>query len=231
MITLNKTITSGGENRTYILDVPYNTGEPMPVWFNFHGLGGTGAAAKTSFDMERVCNSNGFIAVHPDGLNKTWRQTGTNNKDMGMVTDILNYIIGQYFVDITRIFSSGFSMGGIFTHLMATRMQDVFQATGAVAASLSPGILSSCGPMPMMMIHSVNDGLVPYSSGLTALEFWKGRNISSEPPVVNGICSGWSGTAYTVFSTITGADHRETWNTDINGGFPVGDALWDFFKQ
>ena len=63
----NKSITVGTLMRTYLLHVPpsYTGKTPVPVVFDFHGLGGSGASQKSLSGWATLGDSDGFITVFP----------------------------------------------------------------------------------------------------------------------------------------------------------------------
>ena len=55
--------------RTFIMYVPdsYDGSEAVPVFFNFHGYGGTSEGQMEWADMRPVADSGNFILVYPQG--------------------------------------------------------------------------------------------------------------------------------------------------------------------
>lgn len=69
-----QTLTVGGQSRSYLLHVPPGyTGEtPVPVVFDFHGLGGNGAQQRNLSGWAAVADREGFMMVYPNGSSNAW---------------------------------------------------------------------------------------------------------------------------------------------------------------
>src|SRR5215475_5226043 len=65
---------SGGLTRTYHVHLPaaYNGATSLPVILIFHGRLGTGEGMITLSHMNTASDQNGFIAVYPDGYERSW---------------------------------------------------------------------------------------------------------------------------------------------------------------
>ena len=70
----NKTLMAAGVQRTYLVHTPpgYTGKTAVPVMFDFHGLSGNGAQQKSLSRWDKVGDSDGFIVVYPDGIDKAW---------------------------------------------------------------------------------------------------------------------------------------------------------------
>ncbi len=63
------TLTFGGLQRSYVLHIPttYNSGQPVPLVFDFHGgLGNASTQMRTS-NFEPLADEKDFIVVYPNG--------------------------------------------------------------------------------------------------------------------------------------------------------------------
>lgn len=68
-------------------------------------------------------------------------------------------------VDPDRIYTAGFSQGGMMAYTLACEMSDTLAAIGSVAGMLS---YSPCQPeeaVSVIHVHGLADGLVPYAGG------------------------------------------------------------------
>ncbi|MFQ5569883.1 MAG: alpha/beta hydrolase family esterase, partial [Rhodothermales bacterium] len=168
----------------------YDPAEARPLLFAFHG-GGLSMAAFFNMrkDLIQRCEEENWILVFPNGSNTTGnRGSSTWNAahccgasrafdmdDIGFVSRMIDTVSVMVNIDANRIYATGGSNGGMFTHRLAAEMPDVFaavapsQATiGGQVDSLSPVVtVQPAQPIPIMMIHGRNDQKVRYNGGLT----------------------------------------------------------------
>src|SRR5687767_11132792 len=65
----HETITVADRVRTYRLYVPSELGQgPVPLFIGLHGGASSGEEFAQTNEIERLAESNGFLAVHPDGV-------------------------------------------------------------------------------------------------------------------------------------------------------------------
>ena len=144
---------------------------------HFHGGGGTGqqAADKTGFNT--YADTDGFIAVYPDGIQNSWNDgRGTTVADLlgiddiGFTSALIDHLAATFSIDANRIYISGMSNGAIFTHRLACALPNTFAAFGPDAGTLAESLDSSCnvtGAMSRVAIHGVADPLNPFLGGET----------------------------------------------------------------
>lgn len=183
--------TSGGTvvTRTYRVYVPamYDGSTPVPVIFNFHGLGSTMAQQEMYGDFRKIADTANFIIVHPQGLPTNmiaftqnafdlFFSTARSQPDIDFVDHLIDTIKARYNVNLGRIYSTGMSNGGFMSHEMACKLSGRFAAIASVCGSMQPTHYTSCNalhPIPVMQIHGTNDGTVRYDGtpGSTLLNF------------------------------------------------------------
>ncbi len=186
-------VTIGTVDRTYIQYLPtgFQEAENMPVVVVLHGIGADGAnMIGTGFNQ--IADTARFIAVYPTGLPNGWGQTSWNNgtllasaaNDIGLFNYILDDLILNKNADPTRVYFTGFSMGGIMTHHMACQLNSRVAAIGSMSGTIATGNLTTCSPSfatPVIHLHGDIDGTIPYDgSALPSLalvpqtiEFWR----------------------------------------------------------
>jgi polyhydroxybutyrate depolymerase len=168
-----------GHPRTFLVHVPTSVArqKPTALVFVLHGGGGDGEkiAKLTGFDDE--ADRQGFIAVFPDGLYKQWndgRSPGTtraheeNIDDVGFISAIVDTLRRVYAIDPRRIFATGISNGGIFSHYLAARRSDLFAAIAPVAGGIAVPFDTAFHPthaVSVLIIQGTEDPLIPYEGG------------------------------------------------------------------
>jgi len=172
----------GGLQRAYLVHVPpgYDATRPIPVVVAFHGGGGDmNLQADTNYNIVGKSDSAGFIAVFPNGYSRlpsgklaTWNAGNCcsaardrNIDDVGFVRAMLVQLQARMNVDPQRIFATGMSNGGMFSHRLACEMADTFRAIAAVAGPDGTLSCSPARPISVLHIHAKNDTHVLFTGG------------------------------------------------------------------
>jgi polyhydroxybutyrate depolymerase len=181
------------------LHVPssYNSKKPIPLVFAFHGIGGNGKAMKEQTGFNNIAEQAGFIVVYPDAINKHWDarrggQPETTN-DVGFISALIDDLGKNYTIDRSRIYATGFSNGGMFTHRLACELSDKIAAVAIVSATMPENLSRNCKPakpISVLLMHGTNDQAIPYNTPGKALlsladtvKYWSNHNRCS-PQVV-----------------------------------------------
>jgi poly(3-hydroxybutyrate) depolymerase len=175
-----QSITSSGQNRSFMIRVPENYDKDHPYWliFGFHWVGGTandvdsgGTSGYTwSYyglrELADKSTASRAIFVAPQGISNGWGNS--NNQDVVLTDDIIKLVEGDLCVDTKHVFSTGFSYGGGMTKALGCQRPNVFRAIAVYSGAdfLSGGCdSSSTSPIAYIGLHSVNDGTNSYASG------------------------------------------------------------------
>ena len=175
------TIQSSGQSRSFILRIPdgYSNARPYRLIFGYHWRGGTmndvasGGSSGTAwsyYGMQQQSN-NSAILVAPQGIGNGW--PNTNGQDIAFVRAALAWMNANYCIDQARVFSVGFSYGGIMSHTIACEMSDTFRAVAPMAGARF-GRSNNCltHPIAAWMTHGTMDtsssGGVDFSAGESA---------------------------------------------------------------
>ncbi len=264
--TIADTMMHDGETRSYIIYIPANyTGNaPVPLLFNFHGRTGTATQQMNWCDFRPIADTAGFIIVHPQGLlfnGVTCWNVGGEGFTLGMTTDDIGFteamidtIAGQYNIDLTRVYSTGYSNGGFFSFELACQLGYNIAAIASVGGSMTPETLANCNPQhptPVLQIHGTDDTIVPYDGVswsepvTTAISYWVNYNNTASIPIVTVVPdintsdsstvehyiyqNGDSCTSVEHYKVIDGGhDWPGSWgNMDINSS----SLIWSFVSQ
>jgi poly(3-hydroxybutyrate) depolymerase len=177
-------ITSAGLNRRYIIDIPanYDPTKPYKLFFCFHWMGGSDQAVATGsianggaanwgyYGLKRMAENAGeqCIFVAPQGYTdgSPWRIG--DNKDHIFFEDMLALFKGQFCIDTTRVFATGFSYGGMETVSQSFGHQKYLRAVCAIAG-VGYNIYMPPGPptdkIAYMHVVGTGDGLCPLNGG------------------------------------------------------------------
>lgn len=188
------TIFSGGMERNYVLYVPDidDPSRPMPLVFNFHGLGSTGEAQFPYSEFGALADIHKFIVVSPNGIGNSWNAGECCNPaveaavdDVGFTADMIEQVSTEYCVDPDRIYASGMSNGGFMSYRLACDMANRFAAIGPVAGGNRTVSCAPSRPVPMIAMNGTLDVVVPYSPAASDAEAWAAANqCSPESEVV-----------------------------------------------
>jgi polyhydroxybutyrate depolymerase len=181
---VTKMVMSGSMNRSYVLHVPpsYTGKTPVPVVFDFHGLGGTGMSQMSTSNWRAVADAQGFIMVYPNGVGNSWNMgrccnpaQQQNVDDVGFVRAMINQLKTDACIDAKRVYSTGCSNGGGMSYKLACDAADVIAAVAPVDCDCVTGSTSnpSCAmcapsrPITEIAFRGTGDTIVPYGGGET----------------------------------------------------------------
>jgi poly(3-hydroxybutyrate) depolymerase len=162
-----------GTMRTYYVQLPsnYDASHPYKLIFQFHPWGGSADQALTMYRLNQSIPD--AIYVTPQGLDAGGNGPGwanTDGVDIEFTKGMLAEVQGKYCVDNSRIFSTGFSYGGMMSFAIGCEMSDVFRAIAPMSGSLySDFNCKGTGPhIAMWGSHGTSDTVVPIEDGEAA---------------------------------------------------------------
>ncbi len=172
-----RTISVGGEQRSYSLYVPSALAQPAPLVFVFHGGGGSAEKFMNQSQMTRIADREHFIAVFPQGVGRSkggsWNVGGgyspSNADDVGFVRAILADMNRSFAIDPKRIYATGMSMGAIFSYRLACEMSDTFAAIAPVSGTMVEAGCSPGAPVAVFHVHGTRDENIPFGGGSGAM--------------------------------------------------------------
>lgn len=235
------TLTVGTTEREFIVAIPddYDSSQPHRVIFAWHGMTGTAqqiAGFGNYYGLrtpERGRDSTIFVAgqgllQNGDSGNTGW--WNTNGGDLAFVDALLEWLGENYCVDSSRIFSTGFSFGGMFSHYLGCARGDVFRAVAPMAGSFF-NYYGFGGPdecpraVPVWSTHGSNDMVVTLDQGEAARAVWLATNGCQETtsPVEPSPCVAYQGCEAPVHWCQHDGEHMVP-------SFAAA-AIWSFFSQ
>jgi polyhydroxybutyrate depolymerase len=171
----------GGLERHYVLHVPRKTAAHPAVVLNFHGGGANAREQQRYARMDALADREGFIVVYPDGTGPvrerflTWNAgtccgaaAGGQVDDVAFVRTLLEDLGGRVDYDATRVYATGLSNGAMMSYRLAAELPERIAAIAPVAGSMALARFSATRGVPVMHIHSVDDGRALYNGGLGA---------------------------------------------------------------
>jgi polyhydroxybutyrate depolymerase len=167
--------------RTAYLHVPetYDPSVGAMLVFGFHALGRSAQLAKAVSGMDALSDSRGFLMVNPEGLLGSGADSDLQawnagiccgeHDDKAFVRAMIESMSKDFCIDPKRVYSTGMSMGGMFSYRLACELSDTIAAIAPVGAGMLVQPITDCHPsrpVPVLHIHGTNDPAVPYSGGL-----------------------------------------------------------------
>jgi poly(3-hydroxybutyrate) depolymerase len=249
-----QTMQVGGTTRYYLAYVPttYDPNTPMPMIFALHGMNmNNWWAANDGSGFKLIeATANKAILVYPQGtgdapgtksqwggINSNW-SPGTTGADDKFIDALLTSMEDSYCVDTSRVFVTGFSMGGWMTSNFACDHNKVFRAFAPVAGwgpgdmQTGHGSKPSCSDtstVPIIITQGTTDGTVTPENGTNSRDFWITRDGCSAITAANS--TGSTANCVAAAGCKSGA---VSWCTH-GGGHMVpsnaGTYIWSFFSQ
>jgi len=241
------TINVSGSTRTMIVHVPANIEANRPLMISLHGRWGNGAGQQQSAQFETIADTARFIVVYPDGLpqailggggNTGWDVSGATDDDIIFFKAIINSMYDKYKINKSRVYLSGFSIGGMESYHVANVAANTFAAFGSVSGyplNEYHRYYTGSRPVPFMHIHGKLDGFVPVDTVPIVVDNWVMRNGCNPVPVVTTKVGVYTKSVYQaandgfqyIYYALDGRGHEYT----ITNTFNPSVEIWNFVKQ
>lgn len=127
--------------------------EKVPLVFYFHGIGCVPLYGAEQSGWHDIADRENFIVVYPKpARNKAWNiwdEPGMPS-DQAFVLALLEHMKRTYAIDESRVYISGFSMGGMMTNALACAYPELF-AAAAPCNGFNSGYLVPASEMWTML--------------------------------------------------------------------------------
>jgi len=224
-----------GNSRKFVLDVPtsYDASKPYRLIFVWHPLGGNAdGIVSGGYNGLKSLANGGAIFVAPEGMQGSNQEASgngwwnTNNRDMKFLQAMLDRLQAGLCIDQERIFSTGFSFGGMMSYAVGYEF-DVFRAIAPCSGDMQVILPQekNTRPMPIFAFHGNNDTFVTTARGRAARDKYLARNQcgTETQPVSPSPCVEYQGCAAPTF-----------WCEFPGGHAPWSEqpqAIWKFFSE
>lgn len=261
---ITSSFTYGGVTRQYILYVPtsYTGAQPVPFVLALHGLGDNMNNFK-NINFKAVADTANFIVAFPQALvdnltgSTAWNSgagafgvsLNANVDDVGFLNALIDTVAANYNVDQTRLYATGFSMGGFMSNRLACQLNNRIAAIASVSGTI--GNVLNCQParvIPVAHFHGTADGTVAYSGNQygkdaeVSVMYWVKNDGCDTVPVIDSLpntkndgksiikysyLNGKYGSEVELFKVVGGAHEWLTAANDIT--YTV--EIWRFFSR
>ena len=266
-----QTFFIGGQERQYYLYLPDGISDDAPLVFVLHGYSGDALGIMNYSGMNQGADDNGFAVCYPQGLSDDWDYNFWNVgydwheyetvDDVEFLTELAEYLRGEYDLSRDHVFSTGMSNGGDMSYLLACEASEIFRAIAPVAGCMMTWIYDSCDPIdpiPVFEIHGTdddvtwwegadeifNDGWGPWESVDTTFNFWTQLNGCTDFTMDTLPDINTSDGSYVISHKNTnGVNNNEVWLYEVvNGGHDwpgaygnmdinSSEEIWNFFTN
>lgn len=173
--------------RNFVVYKPQNYTPNMPLVLNLHGFTLNGNAQMLYTQFNKIADEVGCVVVYPSGIQRRWSAgtfMGVQNKidDVSFLGQLIDYMAINYSVDLTKVYSTGYSAGGFMSYRLACDLAGRIAAISPVSSSMTQEVFSDCNPsrkIPILCINGTNDPVVSYNgipgqfpSTKKIVEFW-----------------------------------------------------------
>jgi polyhydroxybutyrate depolymerase len=188
--------SANGLMYSYILSVP-KTVDPSkraPVIVHWHALSSDPEEARAVTSVDAKAEAAQMLVVYPRSPDKSWDAgscctttvNGKRRDEEVFARELIKDVVAKACVDQHRIYTNGFSNGGMISQMLSCKMADVFAAAAPMGSTLtSPQAeCKPSRPIPMFLINGTADPLVGYNApgfagGISVpndVKFWADQN-------------------------------------------------------
>ncbi|MET8067790.1 cellulose binding domain-containing protein [Micromonospora sp. NPDC005686] len=240
-----RTISSGGQNRSYILRIPdgYDRNRPYRLIFGFHWLNGSANnVASAGYYGLLPLSNNSTIFVAPQGIDNGW--ANTNGRDLTLFDDISRQVENDLCVDTSLRFALGWSYGGAMSYAVACARPNVIRAVTVLSGANLSGCNGGTQPVAYFGIHGTFDSVLNISAGRSLRDtFVRNNGCTAQSPrepsrgSLTHITTTYSGCreGYPVQWAAFDGDHTPS---PVDGSGSPNDSrtwtsgeIWRFFSQ
>ena len=204
---IERSITVDGRARSFLVTAPPPSATTLrPLVLVYHGLGGNGADMERGTGFNDIANELGFVVIYPNGVSGEWAMdcAGCTNVDTMGVRDLvftdslIALAVRDYAVDPKRVYATGFSLGGYFTHVLGCKRPGSFAAVAPVGGHMTTLMSATCptaAPIPVLSVSGLADAAMPYNgqvhqkftifSADSTAAFWAARNGCNATPAAD----------------------------------------------
>lgn len=264
---LTRSFSYGGVTRQYLLYVPaaYDGSTAYPFVMALHGLGDNMNNFK-GINMNAVADTAHFILAIPQALvdpvftqSTAWNSgagqfgvsLNANVDDVGFLNALIDTVSANYNVDQTRVYSTGFSMGGFMSNRLACELNNRIAAIASISGTI--GSVITCQParaIPVAHFHGTADATInytgnPFGNDPEALvSYWMNHDhcdttpvsIDTFPNIANDgkivVHYKYTGGSYSTrveFFKVIGGAHE--WLGPVGNDINYAVEIWRFFRD
>lgn len=246
-----KEIKVNGQNRRMMVYAPADLPQNAPLLISLHGMNQDAPYQQKQTQWEAKAKEEKFAVVYPNSVGSTWdlNLNYNANGDLQFLNAIIEYMVENHNINRSRVYLSGFSMGGMMTYAAANTMADKFAAFAPVSGFLLGGDdCKSSRPIPIIHHNGNADDVVTHTGvrggpGIySILTKWAARNgCASEPvhtkpypadkPNQKSEQYYWAAGEAGVEVVLNLLDGKGHWHSNDPAGVHTTNEIWNFVKK
>jgi polyhydroxybutyrate depolymerase len=194
--------SANGIEYKYILSVPKSVdqNQKTPLLIHWHALSSDPEEARMVTSVDAKAEAAKTLVVFPRSPDKSWdvgscctATVGGQSRDESVfVRELVKDVQTKACVDAKRIYTNGFSNGGMISQMIACKLADLFAAAAPMGSTLTipQAQCTPTRPIPIFLINGTADPLVGYGApgfagGIAAtadVKFWADKNKCEGEP-------------------------------------------------
>lgn len=176
-----RSVMVGTTKRTYLvyLSASFDPKTPAPFVYVFHGYAMSGQQMHDITQYTALADTEGIALAFPDGIGgpdalvAPWNVENagqmvcgggqgvtTTNDDFAFMDAMKADIASDQCVDSAHVFSTGFSMGGYFSHHVGCYRSDIRAVAPHSGGTLASLTACTTGHVPVIIFHGTADGTI-----------------------------------------------------------------------
>lgn len=245
--TKDEEITVMGVKRQMRVHVPKNVPGNAPLVISMHGLNQDPEYQMNTTNWNAISDTARCIVVYPRAINLSWDISG--DTDVNFIKAIINNMYSRYAINKNRVYATGFSMGGMMTYHLITKMADKIAAFGPVSGipvdNRNP---SGKRHVPLIHHHGNKDDVVkfegdpyhpaggyrPITDYVTAWAKWNGCDMTKPTvkKVGNDVRTTWKNESEGIETIYIVIDNVGHWHSNNQwGGTYTTKEIWNFVRR
>ncbi len=158
-------VKHGDYFRCWNIQIPSVGQASSPLVIDLHGHSSSPEEQRRMSGFDKKASSQGFIAVWPFGLARSWNAGGEccgdalekNIDDTGFLRELILKVASEQNVDLKRVYLTGLSNGCAMAQRFSVEASDLVAATACVSLHLLTKPSEDFLPTPVMMFYGTED--------------------------------------------------------------------------
>ncbi len=159
-------------DRWFLITTPddLDADTPLPLVLDIHGLAEGADVHSLMTELPEYGQDQGFLVVSPHGTGSPVRWEVDPdieaNADLQYMEALLDQLEAEQCIDLSRVYATGLSMGGMMSSILGCTMADRITAIAPVSGLLHPASCDPSRPVPVLSFHGTDDPILLFNGGV-----------------------------------------------------------------